>query len=74
MSVETTLLSRTMTLSVNNGGDSVKNRTFSPVNPSATDDQLYNAAAALGGLMDNTVERIVYSDRNLLTEVEEQEG
>ncbi|MCQ2363524.1 MAG: DUF1659 domain-containing protein [Acidaminococcaceae bacterium] len=76
-SVEKTLLGRTLTISVNNGvsasgSTKLKNRSFSSINPEATDDDIYNTAKALGGLMTDTVMKVIFSDKNLLQEVEEE--
>ncbi len=76
-SVEKTLLGRTLTLSVSDGVSAsgsakLKNRSFNSINPEATDDDIYNTAKALGGLMSNAVAKVTFSDKNLLQEVEEE--
>lgn len=75
--VEKTLVSRVLTLVINDGvsesgNAKVKNRNFNYINTAANDIALYNTAVALGGLMAKPVEKIIFSDKNLLQQDEEE--
>lgn len=71
MAVTSTLLSRTITLSMANGVSEsgvakIKNRTYKNINPEATAANMHSTATTLGSLMDSDLLKIVYSEKNLL--------
>ena len=75
INVTKSLVSRVLTISVHdgmtvNGSARLKNRSFSNINAEADEEALYGTALALGGLMNNEVANIFFSEKNLLQEVE----
>lgn len=74
--VNETLVSRKMQLSVNagtdvNGNAVVRNRSYNNINPDATPANIHATAVAIASLMDNTVTSIYYDEKMLLEEVSE---
>lgn len=74
MSVNETLVGRTMQVKFNNGTDVngnaiVTSRVYSNINPAADADAIHHTATRLGSLIDMTLTAVYYSDKMLLESV-----
>ncbi|MCQ2381344.1 MAG: DUF1659 domain-containing protein [Acidaminococcaceae bacterium] len=77
-SVTDTLVSKKLQIMLNNGvtdsgAAKSKTKTFTNVNPEATDANLKKAADALATLFDNTVMGIYHVDKSILETVEDND-
>lgn len=74
MSVNETLVGRTVQVKFNNGTDVdgkaiVSSRNYSNVNPAAAAEDIHHAATLLASLIDMTLTGVYYSDKKLLEAV-----
>lgn len=75
--INDTLVSKKLNITIlesDASGGRTKTRTYNRINPAASKEDMYKAAAAIAGLMAQTVGGYYHSEKSLLQEVETEEG